>query len=221
MTYPNLLLTPNNALFSSYGWQIPWAPLSSTFTEDTLNWPLYSFLLNPDLASQSFSTQPTWQPQLQQAQEMRIICHACTAPGWHPLHKFFNKLMSRIRSSIINTLGVHKGLFQLFVRWSLWELMFIMPSCLYFGYWHKFTVCLQELINTKLQLVVLPTIAPPSPFIQMIFLCMPLSSVKEGRIIVGRCVFLAWKAITAKMQLYSSYFSLKVGWWQTNSLGSL
>lgn len=72
---------------------------------------------------------------------------------------------------------------------SLGELMFAMPSRLYFVsvcVWHKFIICLQQLINTRLRLIVLPTIAPISPFIQMkIFLPLLSSSVKVGGIIAG------------------------------------
>ena len=110
-------------------------------------------------------------------------------PGWHSRNQFLNELMIRIRSSVINTLGVRKGSFRLFVRWSLGELMFAMPSHLYFVsvcVWHKFIICLQQLINTRLRLIVLPTIAPISPFIQMkIFLPLLSSSVKVGGIIAG------------------------------------
>lgn len=93
----------------------------------------------------------------------------CTELRRHSLNKLLNKLMNRIRSSIIDTLGAHKDylLFGLFVTWSLWELRFIMPSCLYCGYWHKFIICLQWSINTRLQLVALPTVASIFPFIQM------------------------------------------------------
>lgn len=113
--------------------------------------------------------------------------------------------------------------------------MFIIPSCLYFGYWHKFTVCLQQLINTRLQLVfiwvneksgaivsaviVLPMMALLSSFAQMkIFLFALLSSVKVSELMAWEVCLSDMGDSNCKYLLGSSSLLLEGGWWQINSL---
>ena len=102
----------------------------------------------------------------------------------------------------------------------------IMPSCLYFGYWHKFTICLQQLINTRLQLVflwvnektgaivgaivVLPTMAPLSSFTQgKILLFVLLSSLKVSAIMAWEVCLSGCEAVIAK-----SRWALVISFWK-------